>query len=98
MNYKKLLHLWRKSVDNEKKKQSFYWTKGRSDYESEISKMAKHYDSLNKAKWGEPVWEQVAHEMAWVIGLLEDDPTSPKNWKKVFRVLRTYENLCRDSK
>lgn len=84
-----------------------YWAKSRKDYEAEISKImaqqknhAKPLISFNTAnsRWGEPVWEQVAHEMAWVIGLLEEDPTAPKNWKKVFRVMRTYENLCRDSK
>ena len=86
-------------MDNEKKKQAFYWTKSRSDYEAEINKMINYQKNPStKSRWGEPVWEQVAHEMAWVIGLLEEDPTAPKNWKKVFRVLRTYENLCRDSK
>lgn len=86
-------------MDNEKKKQAFYWTKSRSDYETEINKLKENYKTRPPMpKWGEPVWEQVAHEMAWVIGLLEDNPTAPKNWKKVFRVLRTYENLCRDSK
>lgn len=86
-------------MDNEKKKQAFYWTKSRSDYETEINKLKENYKTRPQMpKWGEPVWEQVAHEMAWVIGLLEDNPTAPKNWKKVFRVLRTYENLCRDSK
>lgn len=90
-------------MDNERKKQPFYWTKSRSDYETEINKLKENYKNTHrnmpqKPKWGEPVWEQVAHEMAWVIGLLEDNPTAPKNWKKVFRVLRTYENLCRDSK
>lgn len=95
-------------MDNEKKKPP-YWSKSRADYEAEIKKImeqqkniAKPLISINTAdhnrKWGEPVWEQVAHELAWVIGLLESDPTYPKHWKKVFNVLRSYENLCRDAK
>lgn len=92
-------------MDNEKKKPP-YWTKSRSDYEAEIKKiMAQQKESLRKktmheptsSKWGDAVWEQVAHELVYVIGLLEEDPTYPKNWRKVFRVLRTYENLCRDN-
>lgn len=86
-----------------------YWAKSRKDYEDEIKKiMEQQKESFRKKtlhvpppkspKWNEPVWEQVAHELVYVIGLLEEDPTYPKNWRKVFRVLRTYENLCRDSK
>lgn len=83
-----------------------YWArKSREDYESELKKIMEQQRFSEKKKyhvpppkWNEPVWEQVAHELVYVIGLLEEDPTYPKNWRKVFRVLRTYENLCRDSK
>lgn len=90
--------------NNDKKRQSYYWTKAWSNYESEINKISnlqknpeKKSVHLPPKKWGEPVWEQVAHELVYVIGLLEEDPTYPKNWRKVFRVLRTYENLCREN-
>ena len=90
-------------MDNEKRK-SPYWSKSRSDYESEIKKIMDRQKTAERKtvhlppkKWGEPVWEQVAHELVYVIGLLEEDPTYPKNWRKVFRVLRTYENLCREN-
>jgi len=67
----------------------------------EWAKMSKQdYKLLNEQtqtrKWSANVWEQVAHELVWVLGMLEENPTSPKVWKKVFRVLNTYEEVVRN--
>ena len=45
------------------------------------------------------IWETVAHELAFVIHQLEENPKDIKAWKKVWRALSVYENACkRDGK
>ncbi len=65
--------------------------------DKEISFLRQRIKDLESVqiKWGEPVWEQIAHELVWAIGLLEENPTSPKQWRRVFNVLQTYENAVR---
>jgi hypothetical protein len=41
------------------------------------------------------MWETVAHELAFVIQQLEENPKDIKTWKKVWRALTVYENVCR---
>jgi hypothetical protein len=53
-------------------------------------------EQMQARKWSANVWEQVAHELVWVLGMLEENPTSPKVWKQVFRVLNTYEEVVRN--
>ena len=53
-------------------------------------------DRLQTRQWSATVWEQVAHELVWAIGMLEENPTSPKVWRKVFNVLKTYEEVVRN--
>lgn len=72
--------------------------KSTRQYETEILKLKKKIKELEAQttpKWAEPVWEQIAHELVWAIGLLEEEPTSPKQWRRVFNVLKTYENAVR---
>lgn len=64
------------------------------ELESKAKQETPKQDSLFP-EWSENVWEQCAHELVWAIGMLEDAPTSPKVWRKVFNVLRSYENLVR---
>lgn len=81
---------------------------GRSskEYEMEIRKLKTEIEILNSKmkqqptlpKWTDTVWEQCAHELVWAIGLIEENPTSPKAWRKMFNVLKTYENLTRTNK
>lgn len=47
------------------------------------------------SNWGASVWRQMCSELVWVIGFLEENPTSPKAWKQVYRTLQTYERLER---
>ncbi len=68
------------------------------EYQTEIRNLKnriKELEAQPTTKWGEPVWEQIAHELVWAIGLLEEEPTSPKQWRRVFNVLQTYENAVR---
>jgi len=44
------------------------------------------------------MWETVAHELAFVIQQLEENPKDIKTWKKVWRALTVYENVCRRDK
>ena len=88
--------------DNSKKyKQYDTWLKRKStqEYEAEIAKLNQEISRLknsnNQTKWGQPVWEQICHELVWGLGLLEQEPTSPKAWRKVFNVLKVYENAVR---
>lgn len=76
--------------------------KSSKEYELEIKKLKLEVETLKSKlvyssppKWTETVWEQCAHELVWAIGLLEENPTSPKAWRKVFNILKTYENLVR---
>lgn len=41
------------------------------------------------------MWETVARELAFVIQQLEENPKDIKTWKKVWRALTVYENVCR---
>lgn len=40
-------------------------------------------------------WETVAHELAWVLGILEDDPNDLKTWRKVWNALKVYEGVAK---
>jgi hypothetical protein len=42
-------------------------------------------------------WEDVAHEMAWAIGIVEEEPYRIKSWNRLFNVMKRYEELCRKS-
>lgn len=67
------------------------WSKmSKQDYKDKLEK-------LTARKWSANVWEQIAHELVWAIGLLEENPTSPKAWRKMFNVLKVYENAVRHS-
>lgn len=67
------------------------WSKmSKQDYKDKLEK-------LTARKWSATVWEQIAHELVWAIGLLEENPTSPKAWRKMFNVLKVYENAVRNS-
>lgn len=80
--------------------------RSRKDYELEIKRMIEDNKTKSphvnirkvhdpRVKCEERQWESITHELVYVLGLLEEDPTSPKNWKKVFRVLRVYEEMVR---
>lgn len=81
---------------------SSWMRKSSTEYQKEIVTLRMENDKLKKqlqiatqtsTKWGEGVWEQTCHELVWAIGLLESNPTSPKAWRKMFNVLKVYENL-----
>ena len=76
--------------------------KSSAEYEAEIMKLKLENMKLKNNPqlpvWSEGLWEQMAHELVWVIGVLEEEPTSPKAWRKVFGVLKAYEELVRTGK
>lgn len=80
--------------------------KSSREYESEIFKLKTEIMKLKKEQtqpqqlpqWTDTVWEQCAHELVWAVGLLEENPTSPKAWRKMFNILKTYEELVRTHK
>ena len=77
---------------------SEWMTKSSKEYEAEIATLKSEIQRLQEkkqSKWAEPVWEQLCHELVWAVGVLEDSPTSPKAWRKMFNVLKVYENLAR---
>ncbi len=84
---------------SKKYKQYSEWIgKSSREYETEIFNLNKRIIKLEKekaSKWSQALWEQIAHELVWAIGLLEEQPTSPKAWRKMFNVLQTYENAVR---
>lgn len=61
-----------------------------------MDKYNNEWDMMSQRKWSPSLWEQVAHELVWAVGLLEEDPTSPKAWRKMFNVLKTYETIVRN--
>lgn len=80
------------------KNYSEWMGKSSREYEAEIAGLKQQVNKLinqKETKWGQPVWEQICHELVWAIGVLEDDPTSPKAWRKMFNVLKVYENAVR---
>lgn len=93
-------------MPNYYKKSDFLKGKSTFEYEREIIKLQMEIKKLKAESelksrqatlpaWTETVWEQIAHELVWAIGLLEEEPTSPKVWRKMFNVLKSYENLVR---
>ena len=40
-------------------------------------------------------WEEIAHELAWGIQMLEEEPTRIKSWNRIFNILKRYEELCK---
>ncbi len=79
-------------MDNYQGKDIPEWSKmSKQDYREKLEK-------LTSRKWSASMWEQITHELVWVIGLLEENPTSPKVWRKVFNTLKVYENLERNNK
>lgn len=86
---------------NKKYKQYSEWIgKSSREYETEIFNLNKRIIKLEKekaSKWSSSLWEQIAHELVWAIGLLEENPTSPKEWRRMFNVLQAYENAVRTS-
>lgn len=83
--------------NNKYKNYSEWMGKSSREYEVEIFNLHRKIKKLevNQSKWADPVWEQIAHELVWAIGLIEENPTSPKAWRKMFNVLQTYENAVR---
>lgn len=53
----------------------------------------KHPSSRNPLS--EVKWETVAHELAYVLDLLEDDPNDLKTWRKVWNALKVYEGVAK---
>ena len=41
-------------------------------------------------------WEDIAHELAWAIGVVEEEPFRIKSWHRLFNVLKRYEAICRE--
>lgn len=72
---------------------------GRSsaEYEVEIKNLKDQIKKLEHSptRWGQPVWEQIAHELVYGISIVEDNPTSPKAWRKLYNIIEVYENAVR---
>ena len=43
----------------------------------------------------EPNWRKIAHDLAYMISFLKDDPTSIKTWEKVFKHMEEYKEACK---
>lgn len=39
-------------------------------------------------------WRKIAHDLAYMIHFLKDDPTSIKTWEKVFKHMEEYKKAC----
>jgi hypothetical protein len=61
---------------------------------SEYSKSKLNHPS-NRNPLSEVKWETVAHELAYVLDLLEDDPNDLKTWRKVWNALKVYEGVAK---
>lgn len=42
-------------------------------------------------------WEQIAHELAWGVQLIEAEPMRIKSWNNMFNIMKRYEAMCRAS-
>ena len=42
-------------------------------------------------------WEQIAHELAWGVMLIESEPTRIKSWNTMFNTMKRYEAMVRAS-
>lgn len=41
-----------------------------------------------------PDWRKIAHDLAYMIHFLKDDPNSIRTWEKVFKHLQEYKEAC----
>ena len=61
-----------------------------SEYFKSKQKHPSNHNPLSEVKW-----ETVAHELAWVLDLLEQDPNDLKTWRKVWTALKVYEGVAK---
>lgn len=61
---------------------------------SEYFKSKQNHPS-SRNPLSEVKWETVAHELAYVLDLLEDDPNDLKTWRKVWNALKVYEGVAK---
>lgn len=74
--------------------QSKWYAKKKAEaYRNELDRPSRPQPESTKIKT--IMWETVAHELAFVIQQLEENPKDIKTWKKVWRALTVYENVCR---
>lgn len=74
-------------------------------YEFDRNKFIKKQETIN---WHKPPyrsdepkvnpWKDIAHELVWAIGIVEDEPFRIKNWNQLWNVMKRYETLCRDDR
>lgn len=43
----------------------------------------------------EQSWEDIAHELAWGVMLIESEPTRIKSWNTMFNIMKRYEDMCK---
>jgi hypothetical protein len=82
---------WR---NQELKKTSEYYKNQFEEWKNQGLKSKENHPSSHNPL-SEIKWETIAHELAYVLDLLEDDPNDLKTWRKVWNALKVYEGVAK---